>query len=375
MTYAIGPLDLLILQPSPFCNLACDYCYLPHKDSRDLMSVDTVAAAVERVFEAGIVRDRFTIVWHAGEPLTVPIAFYEEAFAEVDRVNRGRAAISHSFQTNATPITKNWCDFIKRHDVRIGVSIDGPAHLHDLHRVTRSGRGTHDLVMRGVARLQDARIPFHVISVLTKDSLAHPEAMFRFYLENRIDRVGFNIEETEGVHERAGISYDAKDAVKSFMRRFLDAMRETGTKMVVREFQSIGGLILHRPPAGIESQENAPFRIISVDTKGGFSTFSPELLGHPSDRYGNFILGNVADQDAIRRAAKSAAFRRIRDDIAAGIRACKATCDYFSICGGGAPSNKLAENGSFASAATAHCELSKKAIADVLLDDAERVML
>ena len=26
---AVGPLELLVVQPTPFCNLDCSYCYLP----------------------------------------------------------------------------------------------------------------------------------------------------------------------------------------------------------------------------------------------------------------------------------------------------------------------------------------------------------
>ena len=35
---------LLILQPTPFCNIACDYCYLPDRDSTARMSLATVRA-------------------------------------------------------------------------------------------------------------------------------------------------------------------------------------------------------------------------------------------------------------------------------------------------------------------------------------------
>ena len=33
---------LLILQPTPFCNLDCDYCYLPNRDDTRRMSIATV---------------------------------------------------------------------------------------------------------------------------------------------------------------------------------------------------------------------------------------------------------------------------------------------------------------------------------------------
>ena len=45
----------------------------------------------------------------------------------------------------------------------------------------------------------------------------------------------------------------------------------------------------------------------------------------------------------------------------------------FSVCGGGEPVNKLAENGSFASTETAYCRLTKMRATDLMLDALERV--
>ena len=50
--------------------------------------------------------------------------------------------VVHSFQTNATLITDEWCDLFERWQVSIGVSVDGPRELHDAQRVTRKGQGT-----------------------------------------------------------------------------------------------------------------------------------------------------------------------------------------------------------------------------------------
>ena len=130
----------------------------------------------------------------------MPVEFYEGAIRLIDELNTGGIEVSHSFQTNGTLINPAWCDFIKKNQVRIGVSVDGPAFLHDAHRKTRKGKGTHDRVMAGIRCLQERGIEFHVISVLTQEALDHPEEIFRFYVENGIQRVGFNIEEIEGVN-------------------------------------------------------------------------------------------------------------------------------------------------------------------------------
>lgn len=80
----------------------------------------------------------------------------------ISRAAPAGANIVHSIQSNGTLLSQAWCDFIKRHDIRIGLSIDGPAYLHDTHRKSRRGKGMHAAAMRGLQLLKDnGIIPCH----------------------------------------------------------------------------------------------------------------------------------------------------------------------------------------------------------------------
>jgi uncharacterized protein len=48
-------------------------------------------------------------------------------------------------------------------------------------------------------------------------------------------------------------------------------------------------------------------------------------------------------------------------------------CEYFSVCGGGAPVNELFENGSFASGRTSFCDLTQKIPIDLILGAFDRL--
>lgn len=109
-----------------------------------------------------------------------------------------------------------------------------------------------------------------------------------------------------------------------------------------------------------------------MDHAGNIATFSPELLGLKNAGYGDFILGNI-NRDALVDLEKSASLLHMRADIEAGVARCRETCEYFSICGGGEPVNKLAENGSFISTETAFCRLTKMRVTDLVLDALDRV--
>src|SRR6185295_2965033 len=93
-----GPLELLVLQPTPFCNINCSYCYLPDRQSTRHMSLETLEQTFAWVFAGGLARDPFTLLWHAGEPLVVPRDFYEQAMGLLARHNREDVPINHSLQ-------------------------------------------------------------------------------------------------------------------------------------------------------------------------------------------------------------------------------------------------------------------------------------
>jgi len=58
--------------------------------------------------------DPLVIAWHAGEPLAIPIEFYESAFTLLERMAPKSLKIENWFQSNATLITQDWCDLIQR---------------------------------------------------------------------------------------------------------------------------------------------------------------------------------------------------------------------------------------------------------------------
>ncbi len=362
-----GGLQLLILQPTPFCNIDCQYCYLPNRTSKERMSDDVLAAAMDRVVESGLARGEMTIVWHAGEPLVLPPEWYRHAMEVLEpRLPKG-VEVTYSIQTNAMLVDDAWCAFIKsRPNVQIGVSVDGPAVLHDSRRKTRSGKGTLAQALKGIAKLRENEIPFHAITVLTHASLEFPDELHEFYDEHGIVHVGFNVEEIEGGHTKSSLlAKDTDRRYRAFMRRFLELVDEHGGRPIVREADMAFGMIHNARPQGeMRDQQNAPWAIVSVGVDGGFTTFSPELIGVQSKDYGDFMLGNVL-RDSFDDAMRSPRFVALDGDIEAGVAACRDSCPYFDACGGGAPANKYFENGSMRSTETLYCRLTKKALIDV----------
>ncbi len=368
-------LRLAVIQPSPFCNINCDYCYLPDRSATHRMSEETLEAVVRRIFETDLVHESITFVWHAGEPLAVPIAWYEKAF-ELISVHAPRdLKVIHSFQTNATLINERWCEFIKARGLSIGVSLDGPAAIHDAHRKTRQGKGTHEAAMRGVRLLLEHAIDFHVIAVVSRESLDHADAIFDFFVEKGITCFGFNVEEQEGIHETSSLEGTSQDGVERFFRRMFERQKATGGAVRIREFDfALQRIFAGRDAASAEfvyeNEQVRPFGILSVDWQGNFSTFSPEMLGVPTKEYGTFAFGSLKT-GGLDQALKNPSFLRVLQDTSAGVERCRRECAFFQLCGGGAPANKYFENGSFNSTETAYCRHVIQLPLSIVLDDLE----
>jgi uncharacterized protein len=367
-------IDLLVIQPTPFCNIDCKYCYLPDRNSKAVVAPETLDNLFSQIFASGWVGESLSVVWHAGEPLVLPIAFYRKAFAGIDRLKPPGLTLAHSFQTNGTLIDDAWCAFFAEARVNLGVSIDGPKHIHDQNRLTRSGRGSFDKTIAGIRLLQRHRLPFHVISVLTAAGLAAPREMFEFYVAEGIEAVCFNVEESEGDHvshsfAQPGIEAAYYDFLREFWR-LSSALPRAVT--FVREIEHAVQQVIRPDGVPYRNQLAEAFAIVSMDCFGNISTFSPELLGLKNAAYGDFLLGNI-NRDALLDMPKQANFLKMRRDIETGIAMCRDGCQYFSVCGGGEPVNKLAENRSFASTETTYCRMTKMRATDLVLAALDRV--
>jgi uncharacterized protein len=116
-----------------------------------------------------------------------------------------------------------------------------------------------------------------------------------------------------------------------------------------------------------DNEQVRPFGIINVDAGGNVSTFSPELLGLTDQSGQPFTVGNLIN-DSIDDILSSPSLLDLTRRVNDGVNNCRRSCEYFDLCGGGAPSNKFFETGSFESTETLYCRLTQKAVADVVID-------
>jgi len=340
------------------------------------MDRETIRSVVKGIFSTDLVKESLTFLWHAGEPMAVPVSWYRDAFDIIRSEAPAGLQICHSFQSNGTLIDENWCRFIKEEKIELGLSMDGPAHIHDAHRKTRGGEGTHGRAMRGVHLLREHGIDFFVIAVVTKDSLGHADEIYDFFIANGISHFGLNIEEEEDFNLTSSLKTSRKGEIEQFFRTMYERMRASEGGVRIREFDiAMQRIFSHREASSVnfvyENEQTRPFGILSVDYKGNFATFSPEMLGVTTSEYGPFTFGSFHN-GGIKNAVTNGSFLAVLNDIKAGVERCRRECAYFNLCGGGAPSNKYFENGSFDSTETSYCRYVIQLPLSIVLEDLEK---
>lgn len=329
------------------------------------MSILTFQKILENLENSRLLDESMTVCWHAGEPLVMPYDFYKSCFEITRTFEKPGLEIHQNIQTNAILVNQELCDLFKEYKVRVGVSLDGPEFIHDAKRKFRNGKGSHAATIKGIKLLQDNNISVSAICVLSSESLDYPDEIYYHFLENNIHRLGLNIEEAEGTHQESSISNSHIDKYQNFLYRFLE-LAAIDNRIELREFNMIENILKTNNDIIINSQSN-PYEIVNVSTNGDFTTFSPELLSQESVEYDGFVLGNVYN-DLIIDMEKTGKFQKMYGEILAGVKKCSDECDYFGLCGGGAPSNKYYENKTFNSSETQYCRFNKKILVDVYLD-------
>jgi uncharacterized protein len=339
------------------------------------LSEDVLSHVARFISACDLPGGRIDVVWHAGEPLIAGQDFYNTAFRILAEGTPPNVSFRHIIQTNGTLITEGWCDFFKRHDVSIGLSVDGPAEIHDRYRRTWSGRASHAMTMRGLRLLREAGFHPTALCVLTDCALRNPDEIYDFLVEAEFDNVGFNVEAAEGVNRRTSLDHMSGEQLgslyRSFMRRIWSRWRADGSRMLIREFdQMVRAILQVRNDSSfvIESDEVVPFRIMTIDQTGSISTFSPELAATKSEVYNDFVIGNVITDEPLA-IARGLPFQRLRQDLAVGQHLCESQCQYFKLCGGGFFANRFIERGSFAAKETLPCRLQRQALADLLIGE------
>ena len=177
------PFSLLVKPVGARCNLACSYCFYLDKAALYPNGPALMPDAVlERMLESylSLPFDSFSVAFQGGEPLLAGIPFFRRANDLAKKLLPAGRRLSLAIQTNATLMTRDAARFFADEGWLVGVSVDGPAKVHDAHRVTSDRRGTHADVLRGIDALRNAGCEYNVLTLVTDANVRNPERIYRY---------------------------------------------------------------------------------------------------------------------------------------------------------------------------------------------------
>ena len=84
-----------------------------------------------------------------------------------------------------------WCAFLAENHFLVGLSLDGPAEIHNQYRVTKGGRPTHKLVMRALTLLQKHHVDYNVLVCVNRTSAQQPLQVYDFLCDAGVEFIQF----------------------------------------------------------------------------------------------------------------------------------------------------------------------------------------
>jgi uncharacterized protein len=179
------PFHLLAKPTGAICNLDCKYCFFLSKEmlypgSRFRMADELLETYIRQLLESQP-GPEVIVGWQGGEPTLMGLEFFERSIEYVRKYERPHQRVTYTIQTNGTRLTDEWAVFLKKHQVLVGLSIDGPREMHDALRVDKGGKGTFDDVMCGWECLNRHGVDVNILCTVNAGNSDHPVELYRFF--------------------------------------------------------------------------------------------------------------------------------------------------------------------------------------------------
>lgn len=187
MHFSSSPFHVMAKPIGPICNLDCKYCFYLEKENlypatqRWAMS-EALLEEYIRQYIAAQPGDAVSFAWQGGEPTLLGVRFFERV-VEIQQQYANGKCIENALQTNGTLLNDEWCAFLAKNRFLIGLSIDGPAELHDVYRVDKRQQPTFPRVIRGVELLKKHACEFNTMTVVNRINSQEPLEVYRFLKE------------------------------------------------------------------------------------------------------------------------------------------------------------------------------------------------
>lgn len=336
--------SILVKPAGPDCNMACQYCFYLEKealfpqDKTHRMSLETLETMIRQIMQQG--GKNISFGWQGGEPTLMGIDFFQKAVDWQRQYGQGQT-VGNGLQTNGLLINKDWAVFLRQNNFLIGLSLDGPEHIHDRYRRTNNGLGTWQKVKSSAELLLENQVQVNALVVLNDYSVKYPEEIYSFHRGLGLNYMQFiPCVETDPRDKNKPASFSVSPIAygkalcrlfELWLEDFTDGIPNTSIRFFDSLFYRYVGL---EPPECTLLQECGVYTVVEYNG----DVFACDFFVKPEWKLGNLKNNNLK---AMLNSSRQNLFGRQKRSLADDCRQCL----WLPYCRGGCPKNRISKAG------------------------------
>lgn len=350
------------------CNLRCTYCFEDSMRCGEADGIKTIREKFSQFLDDGfekfvreliaindsLGRRETDITFHGGEPLMIGADLLERGL----KIVRKYPNTTIGMQTNGTMINDDIIELLRDYDVKVGVSLDGPQHIHDAYRKSIGGKDTHSIIMDNIDKMRRNGVIVGALATVTDETVKDPEAFYDFFVKNDLS-FSFNPCFSDPNYPNAPGTLNYADFIKFYKRMFDLWISDNDSNLPISCFERIMSAMSVKSSPYMEVCSYIPdcsMTTVAINTNGDFYRCLHYCMDE-KNRIGNIKTDNL--NLALGNCAITGRWEQLKKTECAD-------CDIQDYCCGGCPYVAEAVNGTIFSRANT-CE-SQKAIVHYIYD-------
>jgi uncharacterized protein len=337
----VKPINSILVKPAgPDCNLDCTYCFYLQKSELfpehnvHRMSEEVLEEMIRQVMTDG---DRhITFGWQGGEPTLMGLPFFKQAIEFQNKYGNGQT-VGNGLQTNGLLIDRDWTDFLKENHFLVGLSLDGPQHIHDHYRRKKGGQGSWEKVVQASELMVNGGVAVNALTVVNDYSVQYPKEIYEFHKSlGLMHHQYIPCVETDPLNPEKAASYSVSpEDYGNFLCTLFDLwtadFKDGQPATSIRYFDSVFHNYVGMPAPECTLMQECGVYIV-VEHNG--EVYSCDFFVEPEWKLGNIMSGKTKD---MLNSDRQQQFGEMKFELP---RKCK-ECQWLKYCWGGCTKDRI----------------------------------
>lgn len=309
-----------LIKPTHECNMRCKYCF--HEKygySNRLLELEKLKRYIYLLSKK---YHSINIVWHGGEPLMVPLTYYEEIY---DFCKKQDAEFIYSLQTNGTLLNQEIIDFFKINNTSIGLSFDGLSNS-----VTRANTSK---ILDNIRLLHDNDFYPGAIMVVNQYNVDHLIEEYQYFKSLNLGLKINPMFNDGAAKDNCFFDLNPDDYIRNFVNFFKYWSKDKECNINVSTCEELVNLVINEH-SGVCTFNSCLGKWLCFDSNG---------CVYPCDRLciDEYNFGDINDIVSINDVFQHENFLKLLKNSISRRSHCIKSCEYYKNCYSGCNANAM----------------------------------